>query len=432
MNDSSLLVMFAVALSGCMMLVTLTNTTGALVLLIFSMLLSPEINMAAMPSRQVVIRIDDLLLFLVFFTWLAKMAMNKQLGFLRHSPMNVPLGLFIASGIVSTGLGVIGGTVESPLASMFYFLKYLEYFLLFFMTLNIVQDRKQLELFVAMMLITAFIVAITAYVQMAQFGMGYRVSAPFEGKAEPNTLAGYLILMISVSIGLGLYEKRGAGRMWYFGLAVLMMPPLVFTYSRGGYLAFFVSYLFLCFRSEKHRPLLWALLVIGALLGPLVLPHSVFDRVSSTFEDESKYQVMGVGISGSPAARIFIWKYIWAKLWEHPFMGFGVTGIGFVDTQYGLVLGEMGLVGMAIYLWSRWKLYAIATQNYGAVEGAIPKGLCLGFLAGYMGLLVHSFTGNVFIIVRIMEPFWFLAALIMVLPELYPKINKVKPAIVRI
>jgi len=47
----------------------------------------------------------------------------------------------------------------------------------------------------------------------------------------------------------------------------------------------------------------------------------------------------------------------------------------------------------------------------------LERGLALGFLAGFIGLLVHSFGAATFIIVRIMEPFWFLAAIVIVLAE---------------
>ena len=46
------------------------------------------------------------------------------------------------------------------------------------------------------------------------------------------------------------------------------------------------------------------------------------------------------------------------------------------------------------------------------------KGLAIGFFAGYIGLLFHALGANTFIIVRIMEPFWFFAGIIAVLPEL--------------
>ena len=49
------------------------------------------------------------------------------------------------------------------------------------------------------------------------------------------------------------------------------------------------------------------------------------------------------------------------------------------------------------------------------------KGLAIGFFAGYIGLLFHALGANTFIIVRIMEPFWFFTGIIAVLPALEPK-----------
>ena len=44
------------------------------------------------------------------------------------------------------------------------------------------------------------------------------------------------------------------------------------------------------------------------------------------------------------------------------------------------------------------------------------KGLILGFIAGFIGLTIHALTANTFIVIRIMEPFWFIAGIVMVLP----------------
>jgi hypothetical protein len=46
------------------------------------------------------------------------------------------------------------------------------------------------------------------------------------------------------------------------------------------------------------------------------------------------------------------------------------------------------------------------------------RGLSVGLIAGLVGLLVHAIGANTFIIVRIMEPFWFLAGIIVALPAM--------------
>jgi hypothetical protein len=42
----------------------------------------------------------------------------------------------------------------------------------------------------------------------------------------------------------------------------------------------------------------------------------------------------------------------------------------------------------------------------------------MGFLAGFVGLLFHAVGSNSFIIVRIMEPFWFVLAMVIMMPRL--------------
>ncbi|MBU2498333.1 MAG: hypothetical protein KKE57_05490, partial [Proteobacteria bacterium] len=46
------------------------------------------------------------------------------------------------------------------------------------------------------------------------------------------------------------------------------------------------------------------------------------------------------------------------------------------------------------------------------------KGISSGFLAGFIGVLFHAIGANSFIIVRIMEPFWFIAAMVIMIPEI--------------
>ncbi|GAI53875.1 unnamed protein product, partial [marine sediment metagenome] len=52
------------------------------------------------------------------------------------------------------------------------------------------------------------------------------------------------------------------------------------------------------------------------------------------------------------------------------------------------------------------------------MDDELYKGLSLGFIAGFIGLAIHALTANTFIILRIMEPFWFITAIIMMLPTL--------------
>jgi hypothetical protein len=46
------------------------------------------------------------------------------------------------------------------------------------------------------------------------------------------------------------------------------------------------------------------------------------------------------------------------------------------------------------------------------------KGVSMGFFAGIIAMMTHSLGANTFIIVRIMEPFWFLMAIVISIPHI--------------
>jgi hypothetical protein len=60
----------------------------------------------------------------------------------------------------------------------------------------------------------------------------------------------------------------------------------------------------------------------------------------------------------------------------------------------------------------------LAFDNLRELKTSYFKGITIGFIAGYAGLLFHAIGANTFIIVRIMEPFWFFVGIIIVLPML--------------
>ena len=78
------------------------RTDFALVVLIFSMLLSPEFGVGHAGGREVMVRLDDIFLFIVFLGWMAKMAVSKELGLLRISSLNLPILAYIAVCIISS------------------------------------------------------------------------------------------------------------------------------------------------------------------------------------------------------------------------------------------------------------------------------------------------------------------------------------------
>lgn len=403
-------------------LITLVRTDLGLAVLILSMLLSPEIKLVQLSRfRAVVIRVDDILIFVVFFTWLAKVALKKEKAMFRKTPLNLPIALYVAACLLFTGKGIIVGDVK-PLMSVFYILKYIEFFILFFMFSNNIKSREQLKIFILIFLITGAIIC--AYTTFQVISGVSRTTAPFEGeKAEPNSLAGYLLFFFAIAAGLFLYSHSPASSVVFGALACSAIVPFLFSLSRGGYLGFVCMYLALLILSGRKKLLLVTFLALALLLGPLILPTKVINRVESTFIPGKEFEFLGekMTLDTSSSQRVEAWIWLFEQWQKKPFFGYGVTGVGMVDNHYAMVLGDVGIVGFMIFIWMLVTIFINGWKTFRTIDDNYFKGLTLGFMAGFVGLLVQAMTGNVFIIVRIMEPFMFMTAVVMSLPNLFFK-----------
>lgn len=406
------------------LILSFVNTEIALYVLIFSMLLSPEIGLGGgggpggqEAKREVAIRVDDLLLVVIGFGWFAKTAIFKELGLVRKTALNRPILVYMVACAISTGFGVMIEGVR-PLPAFFFVLKFFEYYVVYFMVVNHIRERKQVKAFLVAMLVVC---AIASLIGIAQIPGGGRVAAPFEGEeGEPNTFGGYLVLMLSVVLGLLLTTPSRRQKWCLFALIPLILLPLLATLSRSSWSAIIPMY-FTFLILHKRRVLLVIVLVLAVVVGPLLVPANVKKRFMYTFTEEkgwSKKVAGGVALDASSSARLDSWKLALQGWTQRPLLGFGVTGFGFLDAQYFRVLVETGVVGLAAFLWLIITLFREALRVYRQAQDPLFKGLSMGFVAGFVAMLTHGISSNTFVIVRIMEPFWFLAALVIILPTL--------------
>ena len=418
--DSPLLL----AVGMAVFLVVFVKTEIGLYLVIFSMLLSPQFGTGGggmiAESRRIVVRSEDVLLLVVALSWLAKTAVNKELGIAVKTPLNRPILAYVAATVIATLIGYLTGTVAGA-GGFFYVLKYVEYFVVYYMVVNNLVDRQQAWRFVTAAFLTAVVVSL---IGMTQIPSGQRVSAPFEGRdGEPNTFGGYLLLLMAIAGGIALETLRLRTRAIYLGLLGLMSIPFMFTLSRTSYVGLIPAAAVMAMLSSRRRAMIGALLAL-LVASPLVLalfPETVSKRVRYTFEPEHGQPTVRVGTVGldpSTSARLISVKQAFDGWTHRPVFGYGVTGFAFMDQQFARTLVETGLVGLAAFLALIWAILNAGVGAFRALEVPEDRGLALGFVAGAVGLLGHAIGANTFIIVRIMEPFWFFAAIVVALPGL--------------
>jgi O-Antigen ligase len=416
--DSPLVLAVAMAV----FLVVFVKTEIGLYLVIFSMLLSPQFGAGGTiaESRRIVVRSEDILLLVVALSWLAKTAVNKELGLAVKTPLNRPILAYVAATSIATLIGYASGTVGG-IGGFFYVLKYVEYFVVYYMVVNNLVDRRQAWRLVTAAFLTAVIVSLIGTTQIPS---GQRVSAPFEGRdGEPNTFGGYLLLLMAVAGGIALETLRLRTRAIYLGLVGLMSIPFMFTLSRTSYIGMIPAAAVMAVLSSRRRVMIGALLAL-LVASPLVLtlfPETVTKRVRYTFEPERgqpTVRVGAVGLDPSTSARLISIQQAYEGWTHRPIFGYGVTGFTFMDQQFARTLVETGLVGFATFLVLIWAVLKAGVGSFRALTVPEDRGLALGFVAGTVGLLGHAIGANTFIIVRIMEPFWFFAAIVVALPGL--------------
>ena len=406
--------------------IAFVRTDWGIYIVIFSMLLSPQFGTKGSgvgAARGVTLRTEDFVLIVIGLSWLAKTAVNKELALIARTPLNWPILSYIAVNLVATMLGYMTGSITSW-AGYFYVLKYVEYFVIYYMAANNLRDREHAWRLVAAAFLTAAVVSLFG---LAQVPSGERVSAPFEGEVgEPNTFGGYLLFMMAIAAGIAFETQSLRRRVQSLGVLLLMAVPFFFTLSRASYLGVIPAFAVLASLTTRRRFVV-GLILAGIVFSPVLLfvaPKFVKDRVMYTFQEERGSETVRVGkvaFDPSTSARLISFRTAMEGFARRPIFGWGVTGYGFMDAQYARVLAETGLVGFAAFAWLLWAVWWHARAVYATRTDAEERGLVLGFLAAFVGLLTHALGSNTFIIVRIMEPFWLVTGIVMMIPALEAK-----------
>ena len=392
---------------------------AGLYVLIFSMLLSPEIiagdvSGMATTGREFTLRLEDFLLVFIGLSWFARTAVDKSTGLFLKTPLNQPIAAYIIVCFVATLWGKITGDVKG-VAGFFFVLKYFEYMIVFFMVVNYVNSADQAKRLLFCLFLTCFIVSIYGLIQIPGGG---RVSAPFEGKmGEPNTFGGYLLFIGIVALALIDHLKDIRVQAGLFVLLIPIVISLLYTQSRASYLAVIPAYLVLSIFSQRKFYLVLGLL-IALILSPVLVPRVAKNRIATTFtqrEREGQVSFGRVRLDTSASARIFSYKEGLSDWRKRPFLGHGVTGYRFMDAQYPRILVETGIIGMLAFAWIVYAIFQVGISTQREQDDDLLRGLSVGLIAGLVGLLVHAIGANTFIIVRIMEPFWFLTGIVIAL-----------------
>jgi putative inorganic carbon (hco3(-)) transporter len=216
------------------------------------------------------------------------------------------------------------------------------------------------------------------------------------GYAGNNGLAAFEAQAAALLLALGSFEKNFWPRTGYRALALFSAVCLMYSLSRGGYVAFLAGWLLLGVLKERK---LLALLVLFAFTWTLVAPPAVQQRVLMTYDEQSQ------SADNSTETRLSLWENALQVFSSNVATGSGFNtyaylklnkrtdgGSGYYEDTHNFyikVLAETGIVGLLIFLW-------LLSQTF-----------CSGFRSGKGSFLriARLGTGRVVGLLRCGKPF---------------------------
>ena len=81
------------------------------------------------------------------------------------------------------------------------------------------------------------------------------------------------------------------------------------------------------------------------------------------------------------------------------------------------IITETGFIGFFLFFVLIFTIFRQTHSAFLSTADPFHRGLAMGYLSGFISLLFHAIGANTFIIVRIMEPFWFMTGMVMMIPQ---------------
>jgi O-antigen ligase len=375
------------------------------------------------------IMISDIVIPILVAVWIfRKLVYEKK--FVR-TPVNAPLVVFTLVALISfiQGIAILGmlGTnnFKDIVISFLYWGRWVEYAMLFFITVDLVKTARDVDFFLRVLFFTATIIAIGGFFQLiyypdfTQYALLYgwdphqdRLLSSF---FDPNFVGGFLALILSAALGVYFYTREKGKKALYILLMLVLGVALILTYSRSGYLAMVVAGAIICFLRSR----LSIVIGIAAIIATFILVPRTLTRITE-----------GLSVDETGVKRIESWAKAVSIVPEYPLLGTGYNTFGFVQDALGTadefdvnnrsgvensfltVLVTTGIVGFVSFAYLYFVILRSLYRNW--KSKALPdrwRGLNLGVFAGIVGLLFHAIFIHSLMYPFILVFFWVLIGL---------------------
>jgi len=304
-----------------------------------------------------------------------------------------------------------------------------QYVFWFFVAANLVSSKSQVKWLADLFLLAGLVVALYGVyqyftgVEMPSTWIDAKMETSIKTRVfsivgSPNVLGSLMILGLPVAFVSYVGTEKAVKKLFYLLAAGAMGMCLVFTFSRGAWLAVLAATILLGLWRDKR---ILAGMVVLALLTPVLMP-SVYQRVAYMTTPEFTKSSQKGGRLGRWDQALSYWR-------GAPLTGVGLGRFGgavaarhfpedsfYVDNFYLKVSTETGLLGILALVFLLLCGLNLARRSLDEVDDEELHTLGLGILAGLVGVLVHNGVENIFEVPMMSTYFWFFLGVLAALP----------------
>lgn len=338
------------------------------------------------------------ILLILFLAWIVKMISEKEIRLVR-TPLDLPIALFMFFALLSL---INAFNFDAGLQGLF---ELLTYVFLFYIVANNIKTPEQVERLFIPVFFAATLVSIEGILENWGLGVlvtrGERPPEIFSFLGNPNYIAQYLIIVLPLSITLSLFASRRIKRSLSIIVSLILIFCLFLTFTRGAWLGFIASLIFLVFAlplPRLKRQFKWLI----PLVLILVIIASYFALSQEPFRKELFRRIPD---------RIINWKSTLLMIRTHPILGSGIGNLYFVLPRYLIpkfheilpmqriaeshndylhIWAEIGLFGLLAFIWLIIAYFKRGFQRF-RMERGYQRALIGALMAAVIATLVQSF-----------------------------------------
>jgi O-antigen ligase len=339
---------------------------------------------AAQISGAVDIRFADIFFIVGILGLMLKMASDRDFQF-TGSTMDFPLLLLFTWMVLSLSWtsDLSAGIVD--------FIKKLYGLTLFYLTVNLARNRRNIDIILKVWILTGIIWSIAAIIELVDIGLaksailiekygvishwgaGVRSAALAE---NPNKLGTILSFSLLIAFAQYAISQKRWSKIILFVAILMMLLALISTLSRTTWAAVFLASILLVIWVKNIRKLITALGITAILL--------LFAVLTSSYRDVLLQRLTGI-ISPVQTPdyipRLNIYAVGLKMFADYPLNGVGVGSFHLLARSYGSIeldaphnifiymLSEFGLIGLGLFFFLIIRFMTLMTHALSKVSG---------------------------------------------------------------